>query len=235
MKFYNTYLRAAINGKDVRTAYNVFHQYRLLAKALLAFNNGSYTVEIARYFKYYGLVSFNAQLPFILETVAYDLCTLNEQALDDDSPVLPELLRLFLQVDKESGSEVQEVSLRGVRKAQVKLATYYLVRGHRELAREVFTDMSRERTERLASIRDELLGVKSREFWEISDRGENFDYLDPARKEMLLRFFSWFKELPPPRRETLPPELSQVPSASSAQWIMPSELVSGPGSGADPT
>ena len=32
----NTYLRAALNARDVRTAYNVLNQYRQLAEALLA-------------------------------------------------------------------------------------------------------------------------------------------------------------------------------------------------------
>ena len=45
-------------------------------------------------------------------------------------PAAPELLHIFLQVDRESGSdEVHEQSLRGVRKAQIKLATFYLSTG----------------------------------------------------------------------------------------------------------
>ncbi|MBC7174237.1 MAG: hypothetical protein H5U40_17465, partial [Polyangiaceae bacterium] len=202
LKFFNTYLRATINAKDVRTAYNILHQYRLLADRALLEDGGRRAVEIAQYFKYYGIVSFNAKLPFILETVAYDLCALNEHALDTKSPAARALLRIFLEVDKESESEVQEVSLRGVRKAQVKLATYYLCQGADELAREVFRDMEAERKERLASIRDELLGVVSSEFWEISDRGENFDYLEPARKEKMVEFFGWFEGLKPASRST---------------------------------
>jgi hypothetical protein len=63
--------------------------------------------------------------------------------------------------------------------------------------------MKDERPERLASIRDELLNVQSREFWEISDRGVNFDYLSGERKNRLLAFFEWFGEkLPPPRIST---------------------------------
>lgn len=198
VKFFNTYLRATINAKDVRTAYNVLHQYRLLADAALHHDNGARAIEIARYFKYYGFVSFQSSLPFILETVAYDLCALNELAFDVGSPAAPEILRIFLQVDKEGESATQETSLRGVRKAQVKLATYYLMKGNEARAREVFRDMESERSERLASIRDELLGVTSSEFWEISDRGQNFDYLPPERKEKMLEFFSWFDRLPMP-------------------------------------
>ena len=36
VKFMNTYLRAALNARDVRTAYNVLNQYRQLAESLLA-------------------------------------------------------------------------------------------------------------------------------------------------------------------------------------------------------
>src|SRR4029079_11845674 len=35
VKFINTYLRAALNARDVRTAYNVLHQYRQLAESML--------------------------------------------------------------------------------------------------------------------------------------------------------------------------------------------------------
>ncbi|HEX7481525.1 MAG TPA: DUF2254 family protein [Polyangiales bacterium] len=209
MKFFNTYLRAAINAKDVRTAYNVFNQYRLLAQSLLGFKNGTYSVEIARYFKYYGLISFSASLPFILETVAYDLCTLNETALDQGSPVVDDLLRLFLRVDKESEGEVQEASLRGVRKAQVKLATYYLLKGEVARARQVFDDMAGEDVTRMASIRDELFGVQSSEYWEITDRGANFDFLPKERKVKLEEFFSWFAGLPTARSGFV----SQLPAA----------------------
>lgn len=214
LKFFNTYLRATLNARDVRTAYNVLHQYRLLADRALAYDDGRRAIEIAKYFKYYGLLAFNMNLPFILETAAYDLCALNERAFDAASPASRELLKIFLQVDKESESAAQENSLRGVRKAQVKLATYYLVRGDEALARFVFRDMEHEQVARLASIRDELLHVTSSEFWEISDRGENFDYLAPDRKKMMLKFFGWFPSLAAPRGSALPDDLRDSEPAS---------------------
>jgi hypothetical protein len=215
MKFFNTYLRAAINANDVRTAYNLFHQYRLLAQALLDYEGGRYAIEIARYFKYYGLVAFAARLPFILETVAYDLCTLNESAHARKSPVVDELLRVFLRVDRQSEGEVQEASLRGVRKAQAKLATYYLVSGDEKRARLVQADMAGEDPQRLVSIRDELFSVRSPEYWEIIDRGENFDYLSTERRAQLEVFFSWFKGLPTPHATLV----SQLPEAPGSEHL----------------
>jgi hypothetical protein len=215
--FFNTYLRSAINAHDIRTAYNVLNQYRLLAEEAIKREKGGHrAVEIARYFKYYGLLSFHAKLPFIMETVAYDLCTLCEFAFEAQSSCTPALVRILLQVDKEGEGEAQETSLRGVRKAQLKLASYFLLHSNESLAREVFLDMKDERSERLASIRDELLNVHSREFWEVSDRGVNFDYLSGERKNCLLEFFEWFGDRLPPPRISREVTTSKVPVPADA-------------------
>jgi hypothetical protein len=215
IKFFNTYVRAAVNGKDVRTAYNVFNQYRLLAEGLLEHSHGAYAVEIARYFKYYGLISYAASLPFVLETVAYDLCMLTQLAFERSSTLLPELLQIMLNVDKESDGAEQEQGLRGVRKAQVKLATFFLAHGRAELARQIYTDMASEDRLRLASIRDDLAAVRVSEYWEITDRGSNFDYLPPEQRKHLGEFFGWFEGLP-----SQPPAFASAAPAAPGQSRM---------------
>jgi hypothetical protein len=142
------------------------------------------------------LISYSANLPFNLETVAYDLCALTELAFDRGALVVDDLLHILLRVDKESEGAVQEQSLRGVRKAQIKLATFFLMREDAARARQVYTDMADEDLARLASIRDELYGVQTAEYWEITDRGTNFDYLPSERKAQLSKFFLWFSDLP---------------------------------------
>ncbi len=235
MKFFNTYLRSAINAHDIRTAYNVLNQYRLVAEdAITREVHGGRAIEIAKYFKYYGLLSFNAKLPFILETVAYDMCALTQFAFDKKSPATELLLRIFLQVDKESENDTQENALRGVRKAQLKLASYFLLKGDESFAREVWADMKDERPERLASIRDELLNVESREFWEVSDRGANFDYLEPKQKEQLIRFFEWFGDKLPPRRTSPESVTIKVPVPADAGSLRPATLKTQTSSGQQP-
>jgi hypothetical protein len=195
VKLFNTYLRATINAKDVRTAYNVLNQYRLLAQTALENNRSAIAVDIANRFKYYGQLGFTQGLPFVLETAAYDLCDLNELAFRLNSDVARALLEVFLDVDKEAEEgHSLEASLRGVRKAQIKLATFYLVEGAEDLARAIFRDMKDEVPGRLASIRQELQSIRTREFWEINDRGINFDYLEDERRQALETYFSWFHE-----------------------------------------
>jgi len=196
LRFIHTYFRQAINDRDVRTAYNVFNEYRTLAEALLGTRHQDLVLEIVDRARFYGQLGFKRELPFILETAAYDVCTLLEQAYDKDASVHDALLDTFLQLDREpDGGEHQEASLRGVRKAQTKLATFYLLRGQEPLARRIFEDMRHETPERLRSIREELAAIEEPEFWEVNDRGVDFDWLPPDQREQLGTFFSWFSHL----------------------------------------
>jgi hypothetical protein len=79
-----------------------------------------------------------------------------------------------------------------VRKAQIKLATYYLVHGEERFARQIHDDMKNEKEERLRSIHRELLDVQEAEYWEVVDRGINFDYLPEDRRAALDVYFKWF-------------------------------------------
>jgi hypothetical protein len=194
IKFFNTFLRATLNARDVRTAYNVFNQYRQLAEEIIKQDQADLAQEVGNYFRYYAQVAFTMKLSFVTETVAYDLAALIELAQKQCSPCVDDLLDIILEVDKEPEAEEQETSLRGVRKAQIKLATYFLLIGDTKRARRIFEDMREERPDRLRSIRRELLRIDSKDFWEVIDRGENFDYLEPERKQKLEEFFSWFPQ-----------------------------------------
>jgi hypothetical protein len=194
-KFLNTYLRASINARDVRTTFHVMGEVRSLGETLLRTGKHDLVLQLARRLQGYGQLAFQQRLPFILETAAYDLSMLLELAHELKAPCADELLGIFLEVDREpDGGRVQEASLRGVRKAQVRLATCYLVSGDRLLARRIFEDMRHEDPSRLTGIRDEISSITERDYWEISDRGINFDYLEPARRAQLQTFFGWFDD-----------------------------------------
>jgi hypothetical protein len=208
VKFMNTYLRAALNARDVRTAYNVLNQYRQLAEALLAAPedmdqwSAAVLVEIAGHFKYYARLARSSGMGFVTETVAYDLCALCEVASVHQAPCQDRLLEIFLQIDLAPETQADERALRGVRKAQAKLASYYLSTGEDARARTIFDDMASESPDRLRSIRDEMLAVTAKDFWEIVDRGANFDYLPEPRKERLRQFFAQFPALAEDQRKT---------------------------------
>ncbi len=197
IKFFNTYMRRALNARDVPAAYNSLNQYRYLTEVLLKKGWSREVLEVANHFKYYAQTAQAMKLAFVTETVAFDLCTINELAYDLGAESRDALLRIFLEVDKEAEAPNQESSLRGVRKAQVKLATHYLQKGDEELARRIHRDMKDERPDRLRSIEAEMLSVTKNEFWEINERGVVFEYIEPERRVFLHRFFEWFPALAP--------------------------------------
>jgi hypothetical protein len=192
IKFFNTFLRGSLNAQKVRSAYNVLHQYRQLAEKILSYDLPDLLVEIAGHWRYYAHTAQASHLGFVTETIAYDLATLCELAAQEGSTSHEALLAALLAIDQTPESAAQELTLRGVRKAQIKLATAYLAMDNLPAARQIFLDMKDERPERLRSLKSELGAIQSKDFWEIVDRGTNFDYLDPVRKEKLELFFSWF-------------------------------------------
>lgn len=195
IKFFNTFLRTALNHEQVRSAYNVLNQYRQIGEKLIEYDQTASLLDIAEHLRYYAHTSLALHLGFVTETIAYDMASLCEKAYERKSPAHEALLDSLLLLDHSPDSPAQEVTLRGVRKAQAKLSTIYLLHGDEAMARRIFNDLAEERTERLRSIRSELLAIHAKDFWEIVDRGTNFDYLDPKRKEQLAIFFSWFQGL----------------------------------------
>jgi quinoprotein glucose dehydrogenase len=192
IRFFNSYLRSAVNGRDLRTAYYVLDQYRLVSEATLEAGDGRHTLEIAGHLRFYGLLAYETDQPFLLEAVAYDLARLVERAVELRRPEAAPLLDLFLQVDREPASPEQEERLRGVRRAQVQLAAFFLAGGDELRARRIFEDLAHERPERIAAVRAELESEDRSQYWEFTDRGVNFSYLPPERRAHLARFFSWF-------------------------------------------
>jgi hypothetical protein len=188
-RFMNSFLRATLNAKDVRTAYNVLNQYRLLVEAAMRADQTQLALEGVRYMKYYGHISFDLQLPFVTETVAYDVSALCEVACQLGATQEALLLSEFLDLDRPLVSHTQEKGLLGVRKAQAKLACRYLELGHVDKARRIADDMQREPAERLRAIRAQLEAVQSQQFWEVTDRGHNFEYMPPGQRAQIPVFF----------------------------------------------
>jgi hypothetical protein len=53
--------------------------------------------------------------------------------------------------------------------------------------------MKNEPVARIKIIQEELMSSRS-DFWEFTDRGENFYYIEPELKSFMLTFFGWFDQ-----------------------------------------
>jgi len=196
VRFFNSYLRAAINVGDIRTAFYVLQQYRILCQETLEAGRGDVALEIAGHFDFYGREAREMGVDFLLEVVAFDLAQVVEFAVERGDAEAGPLLDLFLDVGGGNDESEPEERLLPVRRIQVQLATFFLERGDEPSARRIFAAMERERPERLAAIRSELSGDVKARYWEFNDRGVNFRYVSPERRAKLPEFFSWFGATP---------------------------------------
>ncbi|MFO0618298.1 MAG: DUF2254 family protein [Polyangiaceae bacterium] len=194
-RYMNSYIRATLNAKDVRTAYNVFNQYRKLVEAMLKKGMADEAVTAVGYMRYYAHVSYDLKLSFVTETIAYDVSSICQLANELGVPEEEQILKAFLDLDRPTFERAQENALKGVRKAQVKLASYYMSKKSAERARLIRDDMMHEPRERLRAIRDELVRVESKDFWEINDRGRNFEFMPEPQRSAMIEFFKGFEDL----------------------------------------
>jgi hypothetical protein len=173
-------------------------------------------LECVRHIKYYGLVAFDMDLHFVTETVAHDMSTLAQLANQVGSPAEKDILSEFLELDRPPFVRDQDKALLGVRKAQVKLAAYYILTEQEERARTIAHDMREEPMERLKLIRRQLENVANKDFWEITDRGRNFEYMPPKQRACLAAYFAWLNvEGPPPEpMKPAPAPEADIPTAT---------------------
>jgi hypothetical protein len=193
VRCFNTFLRAAVRRRDVHAIYDVFHQYKLLARSLLDKRPGRALV-VAQHFKYYAEFARFERLPFVYELVAYELGAIVEWAYEAESRTRREVLDVFL-------------TFRG-QQAQVRLATacalvagYFADSQRTEELALVTAQLEALPPELLESARRHVLEATDPVFWEVTDRQRNLDYVEPGRRATVARLL---EEVVARRRGALP-------------------------------
>lgn len=188
VKFYNTFIRVSINNKNVRAIFNLFYQYRLLAESVFDYDV-KLSEKILTHFKYYGEFCLGQGLGFVLFTAAFDLGGMVATAYDKKLANIKELLLIFMAVEDTVNKQKDMFVYTGIRNAQLILATYLLSQGDETLLPIVVEDLKAETLTQLVKWRDGLLAIKDRKFFEITDRGYTFEYIDENQKEFLKLFY----------------------------------------------
>lgn len=188
IRFFNTYIRHGLNQRNVRAVYNILYEYRRFAAEVLV-RETDLTTRIVQHLVYYGRLANDMGLPFVTVTAAHDVRVLCQLAYREPDYDIGRILTQFLTLDQPSEAKSEEVALIGVRKAQSILGAFFLANDEVALADLIRKDMRHEETRRLELIRDEILSVEERKFWEITDRGMNFDWVAPELHIQIRRFF----------------------------------------------
>jgi len=179
MKFFNTFLRAAINQGDVRAGYHVLYQYRLLADTTLD-DHPELTLQIAHRLSYYGDAAASGPLLWMSAAAAYDLRILAEsaQARGATDEVVGAIVGDVIDTVRR-GEAKRSPALPQLYKMAAALGAFFLLHDEREHVLVLCELLAGVPTETLERVAAELMAVDDPVFWELTDRVVNFDYVEP--------------------------------------------------------
>jgi hypothetical protein len=181
IRFFNNYLREAIKARNLRAVYDVFHQYRRLARDLG--DHPELLREIGRHFAYYGAMSRIYGMVFAPQLVLFDLGFVTRRAYERASPAAADLLKTMLAMPHRTGNDLHTMAV----KAKLILGGFFVETKHEpeaELVRKNLRDVDVSHIERAEA---ELLNAP-KSFFEVTDRQLNLEYVPEERREPLQRF-----------------------------------------------
>lgn len=181
IRFFNNFTREAIKTRNLHAVYDVFHQYRRLAKDLV--HRTDLIEEIARHFVYYANMAHAYGMVFAPQLAVFDLGYIVRRAYEQKAPAAGELLDIALSMPHCHGQDFHTLAI----KAKLILGGFFLETGRdaeATRARDNLADVPADEV-RLAAA--ELLDAP-RVFFEVTDRQLNLQWVPPERRQPLQRF-----------------------------------------------
>lgn len=183
LRFFNTFIRMGLRQRDVRAIFDVFYQYKSLARRLLD-TAPDVVPEIADHFRYYAVIAGQLDIPFVRELGAYELAELAELAIERGKDAESQALTgALLEIDGLESSA-------GLVKARALLGAYLVEHGHTLRLAQLVASMDGVPRDKLEQAEREILATDTRYFREVNDRQVNFDYLEPERRPHVRAFFA---------------------------------------------
>jgi len=179
MKFFNTFLRAAINQGDVRAGYHVLYQYRLLADTAME-THPDLTLQISHRISYYGDAAASGPLLWMSAAAAYDLRILaeNAQTRGAGDEVVGAIVGDVIDTVRR-GEAKGSPALPQLYKMAVALGAFFLECDQIDDVRTICDLLAGVPMPLLERVGAELMAVDDPVFWELTDRVVNFDYVEP--------------------------------------------------------
>lgn len=177
----NSFLREAIKKKENSQVYAVIYNYKSLIRRMMR-DNLSDVMELVQHQHYYAEFAHSHGLPFVYELMSYQLAELTEFAYGQNLPYADDMLQAvldFQDIDK----------LVGLVKSRMILAAYLMEKGFTDQVALIKASLQTAPESLQQRAHDDLMATTNPVFWEVTERGNNIDYIEPARREKVHQFF----------------------------------------------
>ncbi len=181
IRFFNNFLREAIKSGNLRAVYDVFHQYRKLARTVV--DRPELLVEIGRHFTYYATMARTYGMVFAPQLALFDLGFVTRRAYERASPAAVSLFDEVLSLPHRTGEDVHSMAV----KAKLLLGGFFQRFNHEAECARLRANLADVEPEEIQKAERELLAA-DRSFFEVTDRQLNLEYVPPERREPLQRF-----------------------------------------------
>lgn len=188
-KFFNTFLRATINRGEVRGGYDTLYEYELLADSALE-RQPDFAIQIAERLTYYGEAA-GGRLLWMAAASAHDLRSLAEaNHRRGGDPAITRRFVTLLHGMIERVAPRDPVLARQLHKTAVALGCYFLTAGDADGVEAVRMVLRGVPGDEMALIQRDIENVTEPEFWEVTERWVNFDYIDTDSRRVLPGFIA---------------------------------------------
>lgn len=177
----NSFLREAIKKKENSQVYAVIYNYKSLIRRMMR-DQLSDVMDLVQHQHYYAEFSRIHGLPFVYELMSYQLAELTEYAYGQKLTYANDMLQAVLNfedVDKHVG----------LVKSRMILSAYLMEKGYPDQVALIKASLQNVPQTVLQRAHDDLMNTTNPVFWEVTERGNNIDYIEPDRRERMHQFF----------------------------------------------
>ncbi|HET9410767.1 MAG TPA: DUF2254 family protein [Candidatus Dormibacteraeota bacterium] len=184
VRFFNTYLRVAVNRSAPTFASSLMNEYRRLAIGALEWRP-DLSVEAAGHILRYGRHFDEAGMPAIFGAAAEDVADLAIEAQGRDPEVTRRLALLLVRNLSELLPNARPIGLNGLFKAVVKLAFWAMASDATDVSSILVEGIAAAPPEFVEGALDRMESMRSGLFWEVNERVIAFDWVEePLRAQI---------------------------------------------------
>jgi hypothetical protein len=184
VRFFNTYLRVAINRSAPTFASSLMNEYRRLAIGALEWRP-DLSVEAAGHLLRYGRHFDEAGMPAIFGAAAEDVADLAIEAQGRDPEVTRRLALLLVRNLSDLLPNARPIGLNGLFKAVVKLAFWAMASDATDVSSTLVEGIAAAPPEFVEGALDRMESMSSGLFWEVNERVIAFDWVEePLRAQI---------------------------------------------------
>jgi len=184
VRFFNTYLRVAINRSAPVFASGIMNEYRRFAIGALQWRR-DLSIESAAHLLRYGRHFDEASMPAIFGAAAEDVADLAIEAHVQDPQVSFRLAQLLVRNLLELIPNARPIGLNGLFKAVAKLACWSMASDEKDITQVLLEGIAASPPDFVDAALSRMETMQTGLFWEVNERVISFDWLDqPLREEI---------------------------------------------------